>query len=60
MKKFHNVNLFKGNHNRRLSISDIIYIDPKKKIILLKRDDTEHLIYCSDNNISVIETIRHE
>lgn len=41
----------------RLAIIETIYIDNKSKIVLLKKDDTEHLLLLSDGKPLLIESI---
>lgn len=42
---------------RRLSIVEVLPIDPRHKAILLRRDDREHLVILSPNGETVIEHI---
>lgn len=42
--------------NDRLSVVEQRMIDSRHKMVLIRRDDTEHLILLSQNGDSVIET----
>ena len=44
--------------NARLKVLDVCYVDPKHKIVLISRDDTEHLLAISPQGTTVIETDR--
>jgi flagellar protein FliO/FliZ len=47
--------------NRRLTITEILPLDPRRKAVLIKRDDTEHLVILSPTGETVVETnIRKE
>jgi flagellar protein FliO/FliZ len=41
---------------RRLEVVEITPIDSKRRLVLLRRDDTEHLILMSPTNELVVET----
>ena len=40
---------------RRLSIVEVIPVDTKRRLVLVKRDDTEHLIMLGPNTDTVVE-----
>ena len=40
---------------RRLSIVEVLPVDTKRRLVLLKRDDTEHLILLGQNGDTVVE-----
>ncbi|MCC9624103.1 flagellar biosynthetic protein FliO [Thalassospira sp. MA62] len=40
---------------RRLSIVEVIPVDTKRRLVLLKRDDTEHLVMLGPNTDIVVE-----
>ncbi len=42
---------------KRLQVKEVLHIDAKKKVILISRDDKEHLIAFSGDNIEVIENL---
>jgi flagellar protein FliO/FliZ len=42
--------------NARLKIIEVRYLDPKRRLMLIKRDDTEHLLLLSDGRELVIES----
>jgi flagellar protein FliO/FliZ len=41
---------------RRLEVIEVVPIDSKRRLLLLRRDDTEHLILMSPTNELVVET----
>ena len=43
------------NGKRRLAISEIMPLDTKRKLVLIKRDDKEHLIMIGGNHDMVVE-----
>jgi flagellar protein FliO/FliZ len=47
---------FKTPGQRRLSIVEIVPIDARRRLVLLRRDDTEHLILLGQTQDLVIET----
>jgi flagellar protein FliO/FliZ len=40
----------------RLKVVEIRYIDPRRKLVLVKRDGVEHLLLLADGRETVIET----
>ncbi|MGB0934886.1 MAG: hypothetical protein ACPGXY_02345 [Alphaproteobacteria bacterium] len=51
---------FRGQRQRRLSLVDAIAIDAKRRLILISRDETEHLICIGgDNDFLVEANIKH-
>jgi flagellar protein FliO/FliZ len=40
----------------RIKISEIRYLDPKRRLVLIRRDDVEHLLLLADNRELVIES----
>lgn len=42
--------------SRRLHITEILPVDSRRKAVLLRRDDKEHLVILSTNGETVIET----
>lgn len=54
--KFFGAKLFTLNQEEgRLTIIETQYIDHKSKLILVKRDDVEHLLLISDGKATIIE-----
>jgi flagellar protein FliO/FliZ len=46
---------------RRLSLIEVTPLDPRRRLVLLRRDDVEHLVLLGATSETVIETnIRHE
>lgn len=41
---------------RRLKIVEILTIDPRRKALILRRDDKEHLVILGVNGETVVET----
>jgi len=55
-KKFSHGNFTHSTKNKkRLSLQEVFYIDAKRKLVLVKRDDVEHLILLGANSESVVE-----
>lgn len=55
-RKFMPGNLVARHHkDKRVSIEEITYIDPKHRLILIKRDDIRHLLLVGANHSVVIE-----
>jgi len=40
----------------RLNIIETRYLDPRRKLVLVRRDDTEHLILLADGRETVVES----
>ena len=40
----------------RLAVIEVRYLDPKRKLLLVRRDDREHLLLLADGRELVIET----
>jgi flagellar protein FliO/FliZ len=46
-----------GSQRRgRLSVSEAVTIDPRRRLLLVRRDDVEHLILVSGESAVVVET----
>jgi flagellar biogenesis protein FliO len=46
---------------RRLQIVDTLALDPKRRMVIVRRDDVEHLVLLGSSSETVVETgIRHE
>jgi flagellar protein FliO/FliZ len=48
-------NINRRGSKRRLSVVEVIPVDTKRRLVLLKRDDTEHLVILGPNGDTVIE-----
>lgn len=46
----------KGGRRRRLSVSEIVPLDAKRKLVLLRRDSIEHLVILGPTSETVVET----
>ena len=45
-----------GGGKGRLTVVEAAHVDAKRRLVLVKRDDVEHLILLAPNNETVIET----
>lgn len=45
-----------GASNHRLRIVEVLSIDPRRKLLLIERDDTQHLLLLSATGETVVET----
>lgn len=50
------VTSFKGGRARRLSVVEVAPVDGRRRLVLVRRDDTEHLILLGPASELVIET----
>lgn len=41
---------------RRLKLQEVLHLDARRKLVLVSRDDAEHLLILGANNETVIET----
>ena len=48
-------NINRRGVKRRLSIVEVVPVDTKRRLVLLKRDDTEHLVLLGPNGDMVVE-----
>ncbi len=46
----------KTDNHRRLAIVEVLPVDGKRRLLLLRRDDTEHLVLLGATNETVVET----
>ena len=44
-----------GKRGKRLSIVDILPVDGKRRLLLIRRDDAEHLVLLGPNSETVVE-----
>jgi flagellar protein FliO/FliZ len=54
-RKFNDSNPFSGASEKRLSIIEQRMLDSKNRLMLIKRDDIEHLIIVSNTGTIVVE-----
>ena len=47
-----------AGRKRRLQTLEILPLDSKTRAVLLRRDDTEHLVVIGPDSLAVVETIR--
>ena len=45
-----------GNEKRRLKIVEILSLDARRKAVLIRRDDAEHLVILGPSGETVVET----
>ncbi len=48
-------NINRRGTKRRLSVVEVIPVDTKRRLVLIKRDDTEHLVMLGPNGDTVVE-----
>jgi flagellar protein FliO/FliZ len=48
-------NINRRGIERRLSIVEVVPVDTKRRLVLLKRDDTEHLVLLGPNGDMIVE-----
>ncbi len=48
--------LARSNAEKRVVIKETTYIDPKHRLLLIKRDKTEHLLLIGPSNSLVVES----
>ncbi|MGE0755150.1 MAG: hypothetical protein AB7L92_08340 [Alphaproteobacteria bacterium] len=46
----------KDSEKHRLQVMDVRYIDPKRRLLLVRRDNVEHLLLLSDGRELLIES----
>ena len=56
MRRFGMPGLVKPQGQRRLEIVETLAIGPRQKLVLLRRDDIEHLVLASADGANVIES----
>jgi flagellar protein FliO/FliZ len=44
-----------GNSKKRISIQEVFYLDTKRKLVIVKRDNEEHLILLGANSETIVE-----
>ncbi len=49
-----------GHKNKRVTVLEITNLDVKRKLVLVKRDNTEHLILLGINNEQIVESYASE
>ena len=55
VKRVYGTQLQTGNKKRRLQIVETLPIDVRRRLVLLRRDDREHLVILGTNGETVIE-----
>lgn len=56
MRRVNGAQVSKISGRRRLKIVESLPLDPRRRLVLLKRDDCEHLVILGTNGETVIET----
>ena len=46
----------KKSAGRRLSVQEVVPLDGRRRMVLIRRDDTEHLIVLGPNSETVVES----
>lgn len=41
----------------RLAVSDVMYLDPKRKLLLVKADSTEYLLLVAGDTVTVVDKL---
>lgn len=54
-RRFNNNNPFSGTNDKRLSIVEQRMLDTKNRLILIKRDNVEHLVIVSNTGSVIVE-----
>lgn len=44
----------------RLGVSDVLYLDPKRKLLLVKADAAEYLILIHGEQVTVVDKLGHK
>lgn len=45
----------KGGRSRRLALVEVLALDPKRRVVLIRRDHVEHLLLIGPNGAQVVE-----
>lgn len=56
LKKYGNKALLKSKDGGRLHIVEMRYLDSRRKLVLVRRDNMEHLLLLGDGRETVIES----
>ena len=56
MRRFGMPGLVKPQGQRRLEIVETLAIGPRQKLVLLRRDDVEHLVLAGADGASIVES----
>ncbi len=56
MRKFGSNHPLTAPHKRRLKIIEVLPLDAKRKAVLLRRDNREHLVILGTNSETVVES----
>lgn len=56
LRRLHGKSPMTMPHKRRLKVIETLPLDARRRLVLLKRDDREHLIVLGANGETVIET----
>lgn len=48
--------LARNGNNGRIKLVETLYLDTRRKVVLLKRDDTAHLVLMADGRETLLET----
>lgn len=56
MRKFSGSHPLTAPHRRRLKVVEVLPLDARRRAVLLKRDDREHLVILGANSETVVES----
>ena len=56
MRKFGGNHPLTAPHKRRLKVTEVLTLDAKRKAVLIKRDDKEHLVILGANGELLVES----
>lgn len=45
-----------GITTKRLSVQDVLYLDAKRRLVLIRRDNVEHLVLLGQGHETIVET----
>ncbi|HVZ90098.1 MAG TPA: flagellar biosynthetic protein FliO [Rhizomicrobium sp.] len=56
LRRFGMPGIVKGQSSRRLEVIETLTIGPRQRLVLLRRDDVEHLVLAGPDGASVVES----
>lgn len=55
LRRFAPASLIGGRPGKRLSVVEALTLDPKRRLVLVRRDDVEHLLLVGPETATVVE-----
>lgn len=55
LRRFAPAALISGRPGKRLAVVEALTLDPKRRLVLVRRDDVEHLLLVGPENAMVVE-----